>query len=393
MDGQGRAGTRGWRLAVVGLAVTTLLGLSAVTTTGVGADPSAATAACTAPAWSSSAFYRTGDQVTYNGHQWRANQDTWPGLAPGAGVPPWWVPWTDLGPCGSGTTTTTAPPSSTTTTSTPGSTTSATVPSAGDVEDHFTARGPWAVTTGTVTVPGATTGPVMLFYPTNLGAGGTRHPIITDAAGTGYTFVASDERANQLASWGFVVAGISSPGFSGEGAESISMRATADYLIAQNGNSSSTFFGKLATNKVGVMGHSQGAVATLLTVGSSRNADRLYTSAATLSLPDRSWWAADSNPNYSLITNPTTSFWGTSDFLSSAGEKTFFYNSLAGPTGRVSGVGKDHNNIISASKGYLVAWFKYTLEGDQFARRAFVGSPPQIATNPDWTGWAAKNVP
>jgi chitinase len=64
------------------------------------------TGGCSAPAWSSSAVYTGGQQVTYNGHLWRARWWT-QGEIPSAGG---WGPWEDLGACGTTTPTATASP-------------------------------------------------------------------------------------------------------------------------------------------------------------------------------------------------------------------------------------------------------------------------------------------
>jgi chitinase len=75
-----------------------------------GGPPAAAAVACTAPAWAEGTSYAVGDQVTYNGHQYRALVAHTP--PPGAGWNPAATPslWTDLGACG-GTPSPTASPS------------------------------------------------------------------------------------------------------------------------------------------------------------------------------------------------------------------------------------------------------------------------------------------
>jgi acetyl esterase/lipase len=97
--------------------VAAVLGLGSTTAIVSASTDAPVQAQCSAPAWSSSAFYPQGSIVSHNGHEWSANMFIWPGLEPGVGnVPPWWVPWQDLGPCSPGGTTTTSQPGSTTTT-------------------------------------------------------------------------------------------------------------------------------------------------------------------------------------------------------------------------------------------------------------------------------------
>lgn len=42
---------------------------------------------------------------------------------------------------------------------------------------------------------------------------------------------------------------------------------------------------------------------------------------------------------------------------------------------------------------YITAWLKYILEGDQFARGAFVGTPSELEADADWDWQADKNLP
>lgn len=70
----------------------------------------------------------------------------------------------------------------------------------------------------------------------------------------------------------------------------------------------------------------------------------------------------------------------TGDFLVSQSQQQAYYNAVGGPAAKVAFSGATHPNTMDVSLGYTTAWFKYTLEGDQFARRTFVAtadSPPQ----------------
>jgi chitinase len=82
---------------------------------GAPAAESAVAVACNGPAWSTGVAYVGGQEVTYNGHGWRARWWTYNDV-PGANAQDVWI---DLGACGGGPTTTqpstTVPPSTTTT--------------------------------------------------------------------------------------------------------------------------------------------------------------------------------------------------------------------------------------------------------------------------------------
>jgi chitinase len=83
--------------------------------------PAASAVTCPGAAWSSTTAYTGGQEVTYNGHGWRAKWWTY-GDVPGNNGPDVWV---DLGACGGGTTTT-ATTTATTTTTRPATTTTTT---------------------------------------------------------------------------------------------------------------------------------------------------------------------------------------------------------------------------------------------------------------------------
>lgn len=252
-----------------------------------------------------------------------------------------------------------------------------------EVENRFAAAGP-----STVTREAA--GGYTLFTPADLTTDGVDNPILVWGNGTGATPDDYVDTLSHLASWGFVVVATNSGGFHDQ------MRAAGEYIVAQDRNPSSRFSGQLDTANVGVFGHSQGAGATLTIMATSLNGDGLFRSAMPVNLPDRLFWGPGPTPNYNLVTQPMFFVTGASDFLTSAGEQTFFFNQVPGPAAKAAVVGGDHNVIQrtdNAMQGYVTAWFKYTLQGDQFARRAFVGDPPQISADGQWTNQAQKGLP
>lgn len=257
------------------------------------------------------------------------------------------------------------------------------------IENTYKAQGPWAVSTGTANDGQGNA--FHLWYPTNLGAGGYLHPILTWGNGTGASPTQYADTLDHLASWGFVIIA-SDSGSVGEGYE---MLAGANYMIAKNSDSGSIFYQKLATNKVGAFGHSQGAGGTLNCVLLS---PATFKSAITNALPNPIWW---STPVPDMTTWPTSvPIWftrGSGDtFIATESAAVTWYNAVPGPAAKATLIGADHNTIQTANngyQGYYVAWFKYTLEGDTYARGAFVGSPPELNANSAWQNQAEKNLP
>jgi hypothetical protein len=262
-------------------------------------------------------------------------------------------------------------------------------PAPGSVEDTYAADGPWAVSTGSASDGLGNT--FSLWYPANLGAGGYDHPILTWGNGTNATPQQYADTLALLASWGFVVVASDSTQ-TGLGTEIL---AGATYMVAKNSDPASIFYQNLDTDSIGAFGHSQGAGGTL---NATLMSNGLIKSAITNALPNPIWW---SSPVPDMSTWPTSvPIWfsrGTNDrLIASESEAQNWYNSVPGAAAKASLKRANHNTIQNDDngyQGYYVAWFKYTLEGDSFARGAFVGSPPEINTNGDWQDQAQKNLP
>jgi hypothetical protein len=268
----------------------------------------------------------------------------------------------------------------------------------GPVEEQFKADGPWAVTSQTVNVPGGIASTV--FYPSDLGADGYQHPIITWGNGTDQSTNTYADTLELLASWGFVVVspntGSITPGY---------MVAGAEWLVSQDANPSSVFSGKLDTESVGAAGHSGGAAAASeVAIGSS-----LVTSVVPVALPNEELCGCQPEDliDFSELSDPVFLMRGTEDWIAGEHTQTMVLDESSGPVAKAALVGACHGGTIfgfpfdcggidvvdNGFQGYLVAWFKYTLEGDQFAGDAFVGSQPELSTNSAWTNWASRDLP
>jgi hypothetical protein len=255
------------------------------------------------------------------------------------------------------------------------------------IEQSYNVAGTFGVSTQTVT-SGANT--YKLFYPTNLGAGGVDHPILTWANGTGGNPDNYTGLLNRMASWGYVVVA-STSGSTGTGSMIL---AGAQYMVAQNTTAGSIFNGHLDTAKVGAFGHSQGASGALNATTASGG---LIKSTLVFNMPNPIWVSAEHVVNFSLVTNPVMFMTGGNDWLiSSASGNTGYYNQVAGAAAKASLNGAGHNTIQGTGGGFLgysLAWFEYTLRGNATARSAFVGSPPELNTNSAWSNQATKNLP
>jgi hypothetical protein len=274
------------------------------------------------------------------------------------------------------------------------------------VQAAFTAPGPYATTTGTVT---DATGTVIydLFYPSHYAALGFKSPIVTWGNGTDGTPGKVSTFLSHLASYGFTVIASTLPN-TGSGHE---IDAAAHYLVAQDSVTGSVFHGHLAVNKVAAVGTSQGATGA---VRAATNDPALIKTVMTFSEPNPIWaapnpdcpTAADCTANPSALTQPvffmsTHGFWD-SIIASPATERAFFLSvTLHAALGIIrtsDGKPADHASIQNTADGgnpggflgYATAWLEYQLRGNATAAGAFTGAHPELVSNANWPGSATK---
>lgn len=97
--------------------------------------------------------------------------------------------------------------------------------------------------------------------------------------------------------------------------------AAAQWMIARNSDSSSTFFGKLDSANVCGLGQSRGSGASFTAYELSPG---LYNCIVGVSTPDITWW--EGNPDFTQIVDPVFMVDGTSDFLTSESSQQWFYD-------------------------------------------------------------------
>ena len=98
-----------------------------------------------------------------------------------------------------------------------------------------------------------------MYYPTDLGANGFKHPILTWANGTNALPSQYSYLLTHMASWGFVIIATEDLN-TGVGQTVLD---AANFLIDANSDSSSIFFQKLDVSQIGAFGHSQGATGAI----------------------------------------------------------------------------------------------------------------------------------
>jgi pimeloyl-ACP methyl ester carboxylesterase len=254
------------------------------------------------------------------------------------------------------------------------------------IESAYAARGTWAVTTGSVT--DASGNSFSLYYPTNLGANGVRHAVVSWGNGTNAVPSQYSGLLTQLASWGFVVVASNSTA-TGFGTE---ITAGANYMVGANANPSSAFYQRIDTAKIAAVGHSQGAGGSTRAVIANPG---LFSTLVTVALPAAVWVSAGQEYNTAQLTRPTLFLGGSTDWLiASPSTTTGYYNKVPGAAavGVLKGAG--HNTIQGTGGGfvgYITAWLMYQLRGDATARNAFAGTR-ELVSNTNWQNQATKNL-
>jgi hypothetical protein len=255
------------------------------------------------------------------------------------------------------------------------------------IEAYYSSAGSWAISTEKYT---DASGLIYdLFYPTDLGAGGFKHPILTWGDGSFGTPENYPGVLNQLASWGFVIIAWTS-GQTGTGNE---MLAGAQDLVNLNSDSDSKFYNKLNTDAIGAFGHSQGAGGSLR---ATLDSDGLIKTVVPICLPSLIWVNKNDTFDLTKLTVPILFLGGSNDWLIAPPWALWvYYNEVSGAAAMLVLIGADHNTIQHTGGGYLgylTAWMMYQLQGDEYARGAFVGDPPEANMNPNWSWQAEKHL-
>ncbi len=220
----------------------------------------------------------------------------------------------------------------------------------------------------------------IVYYPDNIKSSSKTYPAIVWANGTMCPPDMYDGLLKEIAEGGYIVIA------NGEtmAADGTAQRASIDFIIEQNGDSSSIFYKKVNTEKIGAAGHSQGG-------RSSVNA------AAVDSRIDCVLSLAGSNFDYEaeLLSTPTLFIAGSSDMVVDAGmwiEPA--YEICKGPAVYASLKGAIHTRCCtnpSDYSGYAVKWFDAWLKNDSNALATFKDGG-ELSKDSNWQDFACKGL-
>lgn len=206
---------------------------------------------------------------------------------------------------------------------------------------------------------------------------GEKYPVITWANGTCGEMAGYASLLTTIASYGFIIVSSNSTWTATPPTDKVQLRAL-DYAKALNEDPKSIFFGKMDLEKVGAMGHSQGAKATANADGDPRIKAVIF------------WNSANSNEKPFLNVSGDRDVGGTATAASlSAGANAatqpgawVYYHKVLETGGTSTG----HLVLMEQPERVIdmaVAWWKWQLNGDTEAKKMFVGDSCGLCNKKD----------
>ena len=241
------------------------------------------------------------------------------------------------------------------------------------VEQKYHENGPYQVTVHSMD-------DIHVFVPDQ--AEGAPLPTVVMVNGTGLK--AQDYRTvfEHLASWGFVVIGNDDcNAWNGRSA-----LTSLDQALYHNAKPDSPLYQRIDIDRIGIVGHSQGAMGAINAANRDNRFRVLYAASCPQeSLAKKLGW----NCSLETIGIPTMLVAGTqwidrhiSPLTSLQNLATELPDSTPLLLGRLGSV--EHRFVLHEGDAYMTAWLRHRLADDADAASAFTGDSPEILINPRW---------
>ncbi len=198
------------------------------------------------------------------------------------------------------------------------------------------------------------TGSAWVVRPSNLGQDGIDHPIFVWGPGAGTGPAEYDFFLERVASHGFVVYSIVS---TGDGDEMID---GLDWLLAQNSNPSSPYFGHLDADNIAFGGHSRGSLSTFGAADDPRLTTTIHVAGGSF----------DGQGAFNLR-NPALYVAGEDDFLATPNVEED-YDVTSVPVFFTTIDDTDHIMATRNGQEVIVDWLRWHLAGEDFRSANFI---------------------
>lgn len=264
------------------------------------------------------------------------------------------------------------------------------------LEKKYAGLGKYSVSSKVVKSEDKAIGNIRIWYPTELESKMEKYPVVFVTNGSNTAALNYEPCFERLASWGFIVVG-NDDRQTGTGESASKM---LDYMLEQNVDSDSIFYGKVDEENIGITGYSQGGAGALRVVTEYDNSNQykaIFTGSASYSLLAKNMgWEYD----MTKVTIPyfMTAGTGTSDDRGIKDINVEFggvaplvslienYDTMTGDIFKVRArvTGAEHEEIQMKTDGYMTAWMLCQLQGDEEAGKVFIGENAEILNNPNW---------
>ena len=241
------------------------------------------------------------------------------------------------------------------------------------VEQKYHENGPYQVTVYSID-------DIHVFVPDS--AHNAPWPTVVMVNGTGLKAMHYRPVFEHLASWGFVVIGNDdSNAWNGRSA-----LVSLDKALCQNSMESSPLYQRIDLDRIGVVGHSQGAMGAINAATEDDRFKVLYAaSCPQKSLAKKLGW----NYSMKMISIPTMLVAGTEwidRHISPLDSLHILAEDLPDTTtmllGRLKGV--EHRFVLHEGDAYMTAWLRHFLTDEADAAVALTSDNPEILNNPRW---------
>lgn len=218
----------------------------------------------------------------------------------------------------------------------------------------------------------------IIYYPASLPTSNETYPVIVWANGTMCAPALYHSLLSKIAAGGYIVV-TNTDVMSGNGE---SQRGSIDFILAENADPDSVFYGKVNTDKIGAAGHSQGGRSAVNAAAADSRID------CVLSLAGSNYTSEAKK-----LSTPTFFIAGSADMmvLASMWVKPAYKN-CTGAAVYANLKGAIHTNCClnpDAYIGYILAWFDGWLKDDADALNTF-RSGGALAKDRDWKDFATK---
>ena len=241
------------------------------------------------------------------------------------------------------------------------------------VEQKYHENGPYQVTVHSID-------DIHVFVPDS--AHKAPLPTVVMVNGTGLKALHYHPVFEHLASWGFIVIGNDdSNAWNG-----LSALDSLDKALCQNSTEGGPLYQRIDLDRIGVVGHSQGAMGAINAATEDDRFKVLYAaSCPQKSLAKKLGW------RYSMktISIPTMLVAGTEwidRHISPLGSLLLLAEELPDTTpmllGRLKGV--EHRYVLHEGDAYMTAWLRHFLTNEADAAAALTCDNPEILNNPRW---------